>query len=120
MYSYTAARQGIATTASQPSPSTATARTTATIVTATAHTSSVRLVRVAAAARIRVLLAEKVLDILHFLKRGPSFIPGASFKKQALIWILASMVARLCQLSLYRSAERDREQSIPIFKRYIC
>ena len=81
----------IATTASQPSPSTATARTTATIVTATAHTSSVRLVRVAAAARIRVLLAEKVLDILHFLKRGPSFIPGASFKKQALIWILASM-----------------------------
>ena len=81
----------IATTASQPSPSTATTRTTATIVTATAHTSSVRLVRVAAAARIRVLLAEKALDILHFLKRGPAFIPGASFKKQALIWILASM-----------------------------
>jgi hypothetical protein len=81
-------------------PSTATARTTATIATATAHTSSVRLVRVAAAARPRVLLAEKALDgfanatspgaflvdILHFLKHGPSFISGASFKKQALIW----------------------------------
>ena len=47
-----------------------------------------------------VLLAEKALDgfanaaspgaflvdILHFLKHVPSFMPGAGFKKQALIW----------------------------------